>query len=273
MGTLDGKVAFITGVARGQGRSHAVRLAEEGADIIGIDICDRIASVEYDLASPEDLEQTAKSVEALGRRMVARQADVRNAKSVASALKEGVEELGRLDIVIANAGILPICGDLADEDVAWQDAIDVMLTGVYNAVRPAIPILREQGEGGSIVITSSTVGLKGATSGSAGSLGYLAAKHGVVGLMRGWANQLGSAGIRVNTIHPTGVRTDMTTNDAITRHLSQRGDASFANRNVLPVDMIDAIDVSNAIAFLVSDQGRYVTGQTFAVDAGFTVRV
>jgi SDR family mycofactocin-dependent oxidoreductase len=274
LGALERKVAFITGVARGQGQAHAVRLAEEGADIIGIDICAPIASVEYELASSEDLAQTVKLVEDLGRRIVAREVDVRDASGMAAVLREGVSELGRLDIVIANAGILPICGEVADDDAAWRDALDVMLTGVYNTVRPAIPILLEQGQGGSIVITSSTAGLKGMASNQAGSLGYLAAKHGVVGLMRGWANILGPAGIRVNTVHPAGCNTPMVTNESFLRHVAQTtDDPGFKVQKVMPVDLIEPSDVANAVAFLVSDQGRYVTGQTFAVDAGFTVRV
>lgn len=274
MGTLEGKVAFITGVARGQGRAHALRLADEGVDIIGVDICGPVESVEYPLSTLDDLREASKLVTERGRRMVARQADVRDADRIERVLLEGVAELGRLDIVIANAGILPVMGEQAEKRQAWNDAVDVMLTGVYNTVSPAIPILTEQGEGGSIVIISSTAGLKGMAGNQPGSLGYVAAKHGVVGLMRAWANLLGPAGIRVNTVHPAGCNTPMVVNEAFRAHAARIGEeATGGMKKVMPVDLIEPSDVAEAIAYLVSDGGRYVTGQTLAVDGGFTVRV
>ncbi len=184
-GSLAGKVAFITGAARGQGRAHAVKLAAEGADIIAVDLCDQIASVPYPLATPEDLAATVKLVQDTGARIVARQADVRDRAALKTALAEGIAELGRLDIVIANAGIAPMMG----ED-AWQDVIDVNLTGVYHTVDVAMRPLIKQGEGGSVVLTSSVAGLVGIGAPIAGSLGYTVAKHGVVGLMRAYANFL-----------------------------------------------------------------------------------
>ena len=206
--------------------------------------------------------------------MVAARADVRNPAAVAAALGRAVADLGRLDIVIANAGILPITGPAADEHQAWDDAIAVMLTGVFNTVRPAIPILLDQGEGGSIVIISSTAGLKGMTSIYAGNLGYVAAKHGVVGLMRGWANVLGPSRIRVGTIHPAGCNTPMVVNEAFARHAASNPSVAGGDmKKLVPVDLIEPSDVANAVAWLASDGGRYVTGQTIAVDAGFTVRV
>ena len=269
MGKLDGKVAFITGAARGQGRSHAVRLAQEGADVIAVDLCAQIDTVPYAMATPEDLEQTVKEVEALDRRIVASRADVRSLEQMQQAVREGVAQLGRLDIVLANAGIAPMG---AEEDPArsWQDVIDVNLTGVWNTLRAAAPVLVEQGEGGAIVLTSSTAGLKGIGGNSGGGEGYTAAKHGVVGLMRTYANTLAQHRIRVNSVHPTGVRTPMVVNEIMEAFLASDPHMSQGMANAMPVDMVEPVDISNAILFLVSDEGRYVTGVTLPVDAGFT---
>ena len=219
MGKLDGKVAFITGAARGQGRSHAVRLAEEGADIIAVDICRDIETVPYPLSTPEDLEHTAKLVTDTGQRIVTRQADVRDIHALRKAFEEGVAELGRIDIVIANAGVMHFgdydpFDDLDADDLAWEIASRVMLDGVRNTIKVTRKALVDGGNGGSIVIISSTAGLKGSSDGCGGADGYIAAKHGVVGLMRTYANVLGPHGIRVNTIHPTGVMTPMIMNEA-----------------------------------------------------------
>lgn len=271
MGSLDGKVVFITGAARGQGRSHAVTLAGEGADIITIDICGQIDSVEYDMSTPDDLKATVDEVEALGRRIIASQADVRDPEAVASALQAGEEALGRrVDIVLANAGIMPL-GVNVNTHQAFLDVIDVNLTGVHNTVSAAVPSLLEN-EGGSVVITSSSQGLKG-TGGMGGvNAAYTAAKHGVVGLMRNYANWLGPKNIRVNTIHPTGVATPMIQNPIIEQFYDDPNADFDAVRNIMPVPFIDPIDVSKAIAFLVSDTGKYITGITFPVDAGFNAR-
>jgi NAD(P)-dependent dehydrogenase (short-subunit alcohol dehydrogenase family) len=182
MGKLEGKVAFITGAARGQGRSHAVRLAQEGADIIAVDICAQIDTVPYPMATPEDLAQTVKEVESLDRRIFAQQADVRDAAALKSVLEAGTAALGPVDIVLANAGIAPMSMTPREEE--WQDVVDVNLTGVYNTVRVAVPAMIERGRGGAIVLTSSTAGINGIGGDSPGGLGYTAAKHGVVGLMR-----------------------------------------------------------------------------------------
>src|SRR3981081_2325321 len=208
MGLLDGKVAFITGAARGQGRSHAITLAREGADIISVDIAAQIASVPYPMATREDLAQTVKEVEATGRRIVATQADVRDYDALKQALDEGVAQLGRLDIVSANAGIVSYgrAEDLAEQ--TWQDVIDVNLTGEWHAAKAAIPHLRAGGRGGSIVITSSDAGLKGFPN----LAHYVSAKHGVVGLMRTLALELAPDMIRVNSLHPTTVDTPMVQN-------------------------------------------------------------
>jgi SDR family mycofactocin-dependent oxidoreductase len=268
MGKLEGKVAFITGAARGQGRSHAIRLAQEGADIIAVDLCEQIASVPYPMSTPDDLAETAKQVEALDRRIYPAQADVRDAAALKQAFDAGTAELGPVDIVLANAGIAPM--SIHEEHDAWQDVIDVNLTGVFNTVEIAIPSMIERGQGGAIVLTSSTAGINGIGGPSRGGLGYTAAKHGVVGLMRSYANVLAPHSIRVNTVHPTGVRTPMIINEAMEEFLAQDPQMSNAMANALPVDMVEPVDISNAIAWLVSDDARYVTGVTLPVDAGFT---
>jgi SDR family mycofactocin-dependent oxidoreductase len=268
MGKLDGKVAFITGAARGQGRSHAVRLAQEGADIIAVDICAQIASVSYPMATPEDLAQTAKEVEALDRRIVTTQADVRDRDALQAAYDAGVAELGVADIVLANAGIAPMAMEVKPNE--WQDVIDVNLTGVYQTVEVAKPSMIERGRGGAIVLTSSTAGINGIGGSAPGGLGYTAAKHGVVGLMRSYANTLAPHSIRVNTVHPTGVNTPMIVNDTMQEFLAADPQLSQAMSNALPVDMVEPVDISNAILWLVSDDARYVTGVTLPVDAGFT---
>lgn len=267
MGALDGKVAFITGAARGQGRAHAVTLAAAGADIIAVDLCDQIAGVPYPLATPEDLDATVKLVADTGARIVARQADVRDRAALKTALAEGIAELGRLDIVIANAGIAPMLGEQA-----WQDVIDVNLTGVYHTVDVAMRPLIKQGEGGAIVLTSSVAGLVGIGAPIAGSIGYTAAKHGVVGLMRAYANFLAQYEIRVNSVHPAGVDTPMIDNDFMRSWLegmAEQGPAGPDLTNALPVGNLQTEDIANAVLWLVSDAARYVTGVALPVDAGF----
>jgi SDR family mycofactocin-dependent oxidoreductase len=265
---LKGKVAFITGAARGQGRAHAVRLATDGADIIAVDLCDQIASVPYPLATPDDLAATVKLVEDTGSRIVAARGDVRDRASLSSALQAGLDEFGRLDIVVANAGIAP----MQSGDDGWHDVIDVNLTGVYNTIKVAIPTLVKQDTGGSIVLISSAAGLAGVGSPDAGSVGYAAAKHGVVGLMRVYANLLAKQSIRVNSIHPTGVETPMIDNDFTRGWLAQMAaavDNPGTLGNALPVEVLQPEDIANAVAWLVSDQARYITGVTLPVDAGF----
>jgi SDR family mycofactocin-dependent oxidoreductase len=274
MGQLDGKVAFITGAARGQGRSHALRLAREGADIIGVDLCEQVGTVQYAMSTPEDLAQTAKEVEDLDRRIVTRQADVRDKRGLQEALDAGVAELGRVDIILANAGIAnQVGGEPEDEERGWQDVIDINLTGVYNTVRVAAPRMIEQGDGGAIVLTSSTQGLSGRGGDGGGAMsGYAAAKHGVVGLMRTFAHWLAPHSIRVNTVHPTGVNTPMVVNEVMQKFLEQDPSVAGALANLLPVELVEPVDISNAILWLVSDEARYVTGVTLPVDAGFTTK-
>ncbi|ONH60012.1 3-ketoacyl-ACP reductase [Frankia sp. CcI49] len=264
---LAGKVAFITGAARGQGRSHAVRLAQEGADIIAVDICADIDSVGYPLATPDDLKETVRQVEALGGGIHPAVADVRDPVALQAALDAGVAALGPVDIVVANAGIAPFSAAGAGSGNEWRDVLDVNLTGTYNTVRAAAPAMVERGAGGSIVITSSTAGLTGMSVDTPGVLGYTASKHGLVGLMRTWANALAPHRIRVNTVHPSGVGTPMVMNDMMLGFL--RSDPNMVNPHALPVAMLECSDISEAVLWLASDHARYVTGVTLPVDAGF----
>jgi SDR family mycofactocin-dependent oxidoreductase len=276
MGQLDGKVAFITGAGRGQGRSHAVRLAEQGADIVAVDICADLAEVSYPLATAADLAETAALVEKEGRRVLTRQADVRDYRQLRAAADEAVAELGGIDVVVANAGVAGMVMDFTDEDwlgQVWDAVIGVNLTGVWNTVRATAPAMIEAGRGGSIVLISSTAGLKGlGARGQIGNEGYSASKHGVVGLMRTFANSLAEHSIRVNTIHPTGVRTAMIENEAMEQVLAAFPDAVNTMTNLLPVEVLDANDISDTVVFLASDAAKYITGVTLPVDAGFTAK-
>jgi SDR family mycofactocin-dependent oxidoreductase len=276
MAGLEGRVAFITGAGRGQGRAHAVRLAREGADIIGVDICADIASMTYPNATEADLAETAKLVAEQGRRMVARKADVRDYPGLRAAFEEGHGEFGRVDIVIANAGIIRMGPESEDFLADWNDVIDTNLTGVFHTVRAALPELRAGGRGGSIVITSSTAGLRATPSVFASGNAYTSAKRGVVGLMQGLAGYLAPEWIRVNTIHPTGVASGMTQNEAM-RALMEQAAAGGSNsisgmQNALPIQMLEPEDVANAVAFLVSDEAKFITGIEWPLDAGFMVR-
>lgn len=272
MGSLDGKVAFITGAGRGQGRSHAVRLAADGADIIGVDICADIASNGYPMASRDELDETVALVEAQGGKMVASVADVRDFHALKSALDAGVQHFGRLDIVCANAGIATMSFrelTIEEELEQWTDVLNVNLVGAFHTAKAAMPHLIAGERGGSIVFTSSTAGLVGFGGLQGGGLGYAASKHGIVGLMRTLANALAPQSIRVNTVHPTAVNTMMATNDAMTSFLENYPEGGPHLQNPMPVGLLEPEDISAAIAYLVSDAGKYVTGVTFPVDAGF----
>jgi (+)-trans-carveol dehydrogenase len=273
---VRGKVAFITGAARGQGRSHAIRLAEEGADIIGVDLCQQVDTVPFPMARPEDLQETARLVGQLGRRMVAAEVDVRDAAAVREAVAAGIAELGRLDIVVANAGIWSHERTETMSEPMWRDMIDINLTGVWNTVQAVLPHLMQAGHGGSIILISSNAGLRG----NANSVHYVAAKHGVVGIMRGLAIECAPHWIRVNTVHPTTVNTDMVLNDAMLKLFRPNLPAptvedaigAFTNYNLLPVPWVEPVDVSNAVLFLASDEARYITSVSLPVDAGATQR-
>ncbi len=268
MGRVEGKVAFVTGAARGQGRSHAVRLAEEGADIIAVDICEQIDTVPYPLGTAEELAQTVKEVEALDRRIVSAQVDVRDAAAVKRVVDEGVAELGRLDIVCANAGICTIQSWDEVTPAVWQDTLDTNLTGVWNTMVAAVPHLIAAG-GGSIIATSSTAGIKGLPF----LAPYVAAKHGVVGIAKTMANELAQHRIRVNTVHPTGVDTPMGAGlGGLETLLGKDPNLGPIFMNTFPVEIVDPRDISNAVLFLASDEARYVTGLEFTVDAGNTIR-
>ena len=265
MGRFDGKVAFITGAARGQGRAHSVRLASEGADIIAVDACTGFESVKLKPSSLEDLQETARLVGKEGRRIVARQADVRNLDELQAAFDAGLEELGRVDVVVANAGILNAAMTWEMTPTQWQEVIDVNLTGVFNTAKVAVPTMIRQGEGGSIIMTSSTAGLYGQPF----TASYTAAKHGVVGLARCLANELAEYSIRVNTIHPTGVDTEMYREPDLFPMLTAKAETlGPVFMNALPVEAMAPEDVSAVVAFLASDEARYMTGGQIRVDCG-----
>ncbi len=268
-GRVEGKVAFITGVGRGQGRSHAVRLAQEGADIIGLDLCSPVDSVPYGMATPVDLEETVRQVESAGRRMVAAQADVREPTAVSDALSTGVAAFGGVDIVCANAGVNSVAPAESLPPEMWRDVIDIDLTGVWNTCQAALPHLRI---GGSIILTSSIYGLRGA-----GNMAhYVAAKHGVVGITRALVQELSGRMIRVNCVHPGNTLTPMLLSEAAFRlfrpdlESPAREDAAegFASINTMPLDAVEPLDISNAVLFLASEEARYVTGATLPVDLG-----
>ncbi|WP_326837031.1 mycofactocin-coupled SDR family oxidoreductase [Amycolatopsis rhabdoformis] len=275
-GRVEGKVAFITGAARGQGRAHALRLAEEGADIIAIDACAAVETVDkYPPATEEDLAETTALVEKLGGNIMASKADVRDAKDLQAALDEGVERFGGLDIVVANAGIATYGMSWELTEDMWQDMLDVNLTGVWHTAKAAVPHLMRRG-GGSMVFTSSIGGLKGIMQ----VAHYVAAKHGIVGLMRTMANELAGHRIRVNTVHPTNVDTHMIQNPGTwgmfapddpepTREKAMPG---FLSLNALQVPWVESIDIANAVLFLSSDEARYVTGVALPVDAGAVIK-
>jgi (+)-trans-carveol dehydrogenase len=271
-GRVAGKVAFITGAARSQGRSHAIRLAQEGADIIAVDIAGPVDSVTaYPMATEADLAETVKQVEALDRRIVARKADVRDPAALKAALDDGVAQLGKLDIVCANAGIFQTSPSLDLDDADWQETIDINLTGVWNTVKVALPHLIAN-KGGSIVLTSSVAGLKAIPN----AIHYGAAKHGVIGIMRTVAVEFAQHGIRANSVHPTSVNTIMVQNESVwglfdpanPHPTRESAEAVFITTNTLPVPWVEPVDISNAVLFLASDEARYITGVTLPVDAG-----
>lgn len=276
MGRVEGKVALVTGAARGQGRSHALRLAQEGADIIAVDICRDVETVPFTGATAEELKETVAQVEALDRRIVARHADVRDFSALQEAVSAGVAELGRIDILSANAGILSIAPAWEITEEQWDTVVDVNMKGVWQAAKAVIPRMIEQGEGGSIILTSSVAGL----GPLAGMTHYAASKHGVTGLARNMANELAEHNIRVNSVHPTTVLTPMIDNPAIYKVFRpdledptfEDAKVGFGSLNKLPIPYVDPVDISNAVLFLASDEARYITGAQLPVDAGWTQR-
>ncbi|HVX20582.1 MAG TPA: mycofactocin-coupled SDR family oxidoreductase [Acidimicrobiales bacterium] len=274
---LQGKVAFVTGAARGQGRSHAVRLAEDGADVVAVDVCADTTTVPYPLGTADELAETAALVEKAGRRCVTATADVRSLDELGRAVDLAKEAFGHIDILVANAGIWSLSTDSwsLDEET-WQTMIDVNLTGQWKTAKAVVPTMIEQGTGGAITVTSSSIGLKATT----GNVHYTTAKHGVIGLVRTLAHELAPYRIRVNAICPTAVGTTMIKNDALyalfrpdlgSPSLSD-AEPGLAALNLLDVSLIEPGDVSAAISWLVSDDARYVTGIALPVDAGSTVK-
>lgn len=280
MGRLDGKVAFITGGARGQGRSHAIRLAQEGADIVIVDSVggeDAYPWMTYPMATREDLAETARQVESIGRGIVARVGDVREPATLEGAVQEGLDKFGHIDVVSANAGISPFGPETwLNDDRQWRDVIDVNLFGVRNTVKAVVPSMIAAERGGSIVITSSGAGLKGVY----GLSDYCSSKFGVIGLARSLANEVAPHNIRVNVIAPGTVDTDMIQNPGLYQAFRpdlenpRRDDVEqvFLQMAMLPVPWIEPVDVSNALLFLASDEARYITGQILSVDAGMSAR-
>ena len=269
---LAGTVALVTGAARGQGRAHAVRLAEEGADVVAVDVCADIPTVAYPLATAEDLAETARLVEATGRRVLARRADVRDRAALDGVVAEATAILGPVRTVVANAGIAPLMGG-ADEGDTFADVLAVNLTGAWNTVKATAPSMIAAGRGGAVVLISSTQGLKGTGGdGTAGITGYAASKHGLVGLMRSFAHWLAPYSVRVNTVHPTGVATPMITNDVMQAHLRSTPATADRQGNLLPLAMVEVSDVCDAVVYLAADSGRALTGVTLPVDAGFAAR-
>jgi SDR family mycofactocin-dependent oxidoreductase len=265
-GRVAGKRVLVTGAARGMGRSHAVRLAEEGADLILVDICASLPEIEYPLASRADLEETARLVEKHDRRAVIHVVDIRDAAALASAVDDGVAELGGLDAAVANAGVLTVGTWDTTTSEQWRTVVDVNLIGTWNTCAAALPHLVDRG--GSLILVSSSAGLKGTPL----HLPYTASKHGVVGLSRALANELAAQNIRVNTVHPTGVETGMRPESLQGLLAEGRPDLIPIFLNALPTLMAEAIDISNAVLFLVSDESRFVTGLELKVDAGVTLR-
>jgi SDR family mycofactocin-dependent oxidoreductase len=265
MGSLLGKVAFITGAARGQGRAHAVRLASEGADIIAVDVCGGFNTVATRPATRQDLDKTVELVEKEARRIVARQADVRELAALQAAVDDGVSELGRLDIVVANAGVLNAGWSWEMTEEQWSEVIDINLTGVWHTTKVAIPTMIRQGEGGSIILTSSVAGLYGQPF----TVSYTAAKHGVVGIARCLANELAEHRIRVNSIHPTGVETEMAHGSGLDSFVESRAETlGPVFMNALPTRLTAPEDVAAVVAFLASGDSKHMTGSQVRVDCG-----
>jgi (+)-trans-carveol dehydrogenase len=275
-GEFDGKVALVTGAARGMGRNHAIRLAENGARIVAVDLCKQISTVPYPMSTTADLRETIAAVQQAGGEIIAREVDVRDFDALDATIRSAVDHFGRLDVVCANAGISST-GRLPDMSTAmWQDVIDVNLTGVWHTCKAAVPHMLVARNGGSIVITSSGAGLRASKN-----IGhYVASKHGVVGLMRTLALELAADYIRVNTIHPATVQTPMIMNDMMYRLFrpdlpeptAVDAEIGFRQLMAMPVPWVTPDDVTNAVLFLASEKARFITGVTLPIDAGRQIR-
>jgi SDR family mycofactocin-dependent oxidoreductase len=269
MGELDNTVAVITGAARGQGRSHAVALAEQGADIIAVDLCADIDSIPYSLGTKANLDKTVRLVEATGRRIVPVVADVRDLAQLESAVQAGTDELGDIDIVIANAGVVAIGDTQTRSEPIFNAIVDTNLKGVWHTMLAAVPSVIRKGRGGSVVLVSSSQGLTGrGGDGSAAMFAYAASKHGVVGLMRSAANAYAPHKIRVNSVNPSGVATPMILNDFVVQSMLANPNPAVSQMLLPDVPLVESRDVTEAVLWLVSPRSRYVTGVSIPVDAG-----
>lgn len=276
MTRVANKVALVTGAAKGMGRSHCVRLAEEGADIVAVDHCRQEDGVQYPMGTPEDLAETAALVEKLGRRAITSQTDIRDLDALTAVVADARKELGSLDIVVANAGISTLGAAWELTPAQWQAVLDTNLTGTWNTVKAAVPAMIEQGTGGAVVLVSSAAGIRGF-----GGMGhYSASKAGIIGLMQTLAQELGPHSIRVNTVNPGLINTDMSMNPALisqflpdTPNPTQEDIAqAYKGLTLLPEPWLEPVDVSNAVLWLTSDEGRYITGITVPVDGGQLTR-
>ena len=272
MGRVEGKVALVTGAARGQGRSHAIRLAEEGADVVAIDICHQMSSIPYEMSRSEDLQETEELVSKFGNGVLVREVDVRDQQALDGLVADALQRFGHIDVVASNAAVIsyqPVW-ELTEE--VWQDVINVNLSGAWRTIKAVAPSMIEQGTGGSIILTSSVAGMKGMKH----NAHYCASKHGLTGLMRSACLELADHGIRVNTINPGGVLTGMIDNEMTYRLF--RPDlpnptladvaAISSEMHAMGVPWLEPVDISNAVLFLASDEARYITGAVFPVDAG-----
>lgn len=275
MTNLEGKVALISGAARGQGRAHAVRLAQAGVDVIALDICHDIPSIDYPQATSGDLQETAAEIEAIGRRVVAVEADVRDVAAVRAAVLRGYTEFGRIDIVLSNAGVVRLGPNPIDPAPVWDDIIATNLTGGWNLTSAALPAMIESGRGGSIIFTGSTAGVRPTSNENIGPTAYSASKFGLVGLCKHLAATYAKDSIRVNIVHPTGVVSGMTVNDTMAELMVEAmngGDNTISQmQNALPVMILEPGAISDTIMFLVSEQAQYITGVSLPVDAGFSI--
>jgi SDR family mycofactocin-dependent oxidoreductase len=275
-GRVAGKVAFVTGAARGQGRSHALRLAEEGADIIGVDLCAPVERVPITMPTRADLDETVRGVEALDRRIIAEIADVRDQEALDGVVARALAEFGHIDIVCGNAGIFTPGTTWELDEPTWQTMIDINLTGVWHTIKATVPHMIKADSGGSIILTSSFSGQRGIAHTSH----YTAAKHGVLGLMRTLANEVGTHMIRVNAILPCNVATEMILNDMTYQlyrpdleHPTREDFEAIAKTQfILPIPYVQPVDISNAVLWLASDEARYVTGVALQVDAGWNAK-